>query len=946
MMRYENIFIRDFGILNNSELNNLNPNFNIIGGGNRAGKTTLLKVLRYIGYGIPKSNELPPARSRYGIEAILADKKNRYNLLIEGYANPKVNIINDVKFAGQNIFSEVDRFTYKQIFTITLEELKRLPKGVSDKEKLQAVLMGAGLKEYILLPKLQEYFASEAKSIGGEYGKINVSRFKEYNQNIQEGIELKKEAKTQVKEYYDLKSKYKKIQNKIDVFQNRIKDKQQKKNRLDLIKSNYEKINEMINIKEEFKKEKYSMNISSQSKFYPQKATELHDEYKKINNEIKELSEDFQYKSGNNFNEVIQIQLLNAKNKIDLYYNDISGLRERFKNINEKRTDLNQKLESLKNEAFQLSEEIAGNLKILENLDANIEYKNYLRKHFSNFEELEIKIKAKKDKIEQINRNIELKKDQINKLKKDSSTSKNHQYILFLSILFTIVISSLVFIDVRFAWLFILDAIFIYKSYINHQRKEQFLKEKNIYENELESYKSEKKILKEELKNDLKNKNEVEKVFDELTKQLKLEGDIQPSLLKEYYEDLLDLKAKYIEYKDHKKKFMVKENKFETEINKIYNFLSNFKAVLYLKKITENNLYEYVEDLIKFIEDILEYKDLVQDIKNKANEKKALKDEIIKLDGMDYIEKKERGLYTIVKDYKDTAQIVNEYRNKKEKLKDIESNLTNITEQMKNAFEINSKLSDEEIVLKYIKEYNKYFSYENISEEYESITKEMSKLADDLEKKKNKKEKIKFKMDDLSTEEKLIKAENKINKARQNLKPLAEKYAANKLAANLLNKYWVDFINKKKERLLNKAGKIISKITSDKYNKIEPLDNFKNINFKVQEKNGRTINNTDYLSRGTREQLYMAIRINRIMEIKPCLPVIIDDSLVNYDPKHLKNIFEIINNLKNRNQIFYLTCHPEQIEYLNKIIDNKNFYYLNNGKFKQVNKSKLIKNLI
>lgn len=946
MMRYENIFIRDFGILNNSELNNLNPKFNIIGGGNRAGKTTLLQVLRYIGYGIPQSNELPPARSKYGIEAILADEKNRYNLLIEGYANPKVNIINEGKFTGQNIFSEVDRFTYKQIFSITLEELKRLPKGVSDKEKLQAVLMGAGLKEYILLPKLQEYFVSRAKSIGGEYGKINVFRFKEYNQNIQEGIELKKEARTQVKEYYDLKSEYKKIENKIDVFQNHIKDKQRKKNRLDLIKSNYEKINEMISLKEELNKEKYKINISTQSKFYPQKATELHDEYKKINNEIKELSDDFQNKSNTNFNKEIQTQLLNAKNEIDLYYNVISGLRERFKNLNEKRTDLNQKLESIKKEAFQLSEEIAGNLKILEDLDANIEYKNYLRKQLANFKELEIKINAKKDKIEQLNRNIELKRDQINKLTKDSSVSKNHRYILLLSILFTMVISLLVFIDVRFAWLFILDAIFIYKNYSNHQRKEEFLKEKNIYKNELEVFKSERKILKEELKIDLKNKNEVEKEFDKLIKQLKLEGDIQPGLLKEYYEDLLDLKAKYIEYKDQKKKFKVKKNEFEKEVNKIYNFLSSFKAVLYLKKITDNNLYEHIKDLIKFIEDILEYKDLAQEIKIKVNEKKALKDEIIKLAGMKYIEKKDRVLYTIVKDYKDTAQIVNDYRNKEEKVKDIVSHLTNITEQMKNAFEIDSSLDDEEIVLKFIKEYNKYFSYENVSEEYESITKEMSKLATDLEKKKNKKEKIKFKMNNLSTEEKLIKAENKINKARQNLKPLAEKYATNKLAANLLDRYWMKFVNEKKERLLNKAGKIMSKITSDKYNKIEPLDNFKNINFKVQEKNGRTINNTDYLSRGTREQLYMAIRINRIMEIKPCLPVIIDDSLVNYDPKHLKNIFEIINNLKNRNQIFYLTCHPEQIDYLDKFIDNKNFYYLNNGKFKQVNKSKLVKNLI
>jgi uncharacterized protein YhaN len=75
-MKYEEIHINDFGIFANAKLLDLNPNFNIIGGANRAGKTTLLKMLRYIAYGIPNKDIIPPARSNYDLEAILSDDQS------------------------------------------------------------------------------------------------------------------------------------------------------------------------------------------------------------------------------------------------------------------------------------------------------------------------------------------------------------------------------------------------------------------------------------------------------------------------------------------------------------------------------------------------------------------------------------------------------------------------------------------------------------------------------------------------------------------------------------------------------------------------------------------------------------------------------------------------------------------------------------------------------
>src|SRR6056297_1323947 len=270
MMKYKSIYIRDFGIFANSELRNLNPNFNIIGGGNRAGKTTFLKLLRHLPYGIPNKNIIPPARVNYNIEAIVNNNDKSYSILLKGHAKPKIKSLNKKETETENIFSKIDKFTYKQLFTITLKELKKVPEGVDDREKLQSVLMGAGLKEYTLIPKLKEYFSNEANEIAGKYGKIDVGRFKEYNQIIKDGIKLKNEAKSQVSKYYQLENDLDKINEDIKSTLEKIKRKRNKKDRLDLIKSNYQNIENLIKLKNDLKKEKYLDIPKKDFTFYPQ----------------------------------------------------------------------------------------------------------------------------------------------------------------------------------------------------------------------------------------------------------------------------------------------------------------------------------------------------------------------------------------------------------------------------------------------------------------------------------------------------------------------------------------------------------------------------------------------------------------------------------------------------------------------------------------------------
>ena len=178
-MKIKRLYIEDFGILRNQILEDLHPGIVVIGGLNRAGKTTLMQVLRYLGYGFPQSGQLPPATNKHKAEAdIILDSGDIYNISLSGYGQPVLKRIplteektlNDEIINVEDIFG-IDDFTYRQLFTITLDELNR-NYGISDheKRKLQSILLGAGFKDILLLPQLKDEFYKEGDRIGGKRG--------------------------------------------------------------------------------------------------------------------------------------------------------------------------------------------------------------------------------------------------------------------------------------------------------------------------------------------------------------------------------------------------------------------------------------------------------------------------------------------------------------------------------------------------------------------------------------------------------------------------------------------------------------------------------------------------------------------------------------------------------------------------------------------------------
>lgn len=103
--------------------------------------------------------------------------------------------------------------------------------------------------------------------------------------------------------------------------------------------------------------------------------------------------------------------------------------------------------------------------------------------------------------------------------------------------------------------------------------------------------------------------------------------------------------------------------------------------------------------------------------------------------------------------------------------------------------------------------------------------------------------------------------------------------------------------------LNSQVAEIISKITGGKYSEVRIDDQLR-----VMVKSGNSFISMDYLSEGTIEQIYLALRLSIAnVIINEELPIIIDDIFVTYDEQRLYDTLSCIGEYLNRQIIIFTT---------------------------------------
>ena len=178
----------------------------------------------------------------------------------------------------------------------------------------------------------------------------------------------------------------------------------------------------------------------------------------------------------------------------------------------------------------------------------------------------------------------------------------------------------------------------------------------------------------------------------------------------------------------------------------------------------------------------------------------------------------------------------------------------------------------------------------------------------------NKKKEAEFKKRELESFEGLNDLKIQKNIYLDEYRRKIEELIKNKVIISLIEKAKNSF-NETQPDLKN-AQKYLSILTDGKYSKIN-LDMME-----IQNDEGTITKKWQDLSRGTKEQLYLALRLGYAsnyskdkITLKPNgkvdLPLIIDDAFVNFDFTRTRNAIKCLKEFSKTNQILFFSCHTE-----------------------------------
>lgn len=952
-MYFKKLFIRDFGIYNNAELEDLDPGIVVIGGKNRGGKSTFLKLLRSFAYGFEKSSDMPFSKVEYEAEGELCEAENNIlNVRVKGFGKPEITAVNNKQddYKG-NLYGEVDSFTYKQLFTISLDELQNLEK---EEEKLQAVLLGAGLKDIIRLPKMVAAFRKEAEKIGGKSGNSKIKLFKAISSSISEAVETRENINKQVTVYENNIKELEHIDNSIKQYRLENAGMENKIIILEALINNYDIYVELNEIQLQLEDEN-TKNIYEQykgSKLSLEYLKELKEEYKNLSEKHESAKLDFQKNIGG-INTSLNIFKSNSDN-IKNAQLVTAGIREKIKNYNFALESIKKAKQSLTTEFMDINGQDPEDFTQVLNINTEEIYFSQLCEDIDNFNTIKQQEDENKSTIGKLQGEKRLLEEEIKTTPLEEAKSLRLYFIA--ALWFTAAGFILYILNKTFGTVlsvFGIGGLVLYTFIKINQ-----VRENNVYilnkKNGLKSLKTELSVLEDRYKVLNNDKEKLNSRLNSYKEKLQLNANVSVNSMKDYFRIVRDVKKRVLELKYNLDNLSNLEADINKEMYEIYNLSYSFKDIVPFDELkVRRNFIVSSEYMFKFIEDLKDKSGYYENYIEIDNLKENLEQKIctmLNCEQEELLYKLEKTIEEIIIS-RNFSERLNKYLNLKNQLL---HGLNNERVQKAFSFSINS-INDSENSEHNIKEQllktfknnlEKYSNSAEIEEEKNSIKIKLGKNTEILEKLKEKKTNIKMENENIYNSDSLNCAQQKIESGRRELKLLAEKYAAYGAAAFVLEKVQQNFIEKTKYSLLLGAESILNEITGGEYVSILPPEDLTKCDFITAEKNGAIKESAEILSRGTKEQLFLSVRLSRIKEIKSKLPVIIDDSLVNFDSNHLKNVITVLKKLSVENQIFILTCHPEVVSFITetdkKASKNIQYFKLEQGKFYKTKGEQLI----
>ena len=201
----------------------------------------------------------------------------------------------------------------------------------------------------------------------------------------------------------------------------------------------------------------------------------------------------------------------------------------------------------------------------------------------------------------------------------------------------------------------------------------------------------------------------------------------------------------------------------------------------------------------------------------------------------------------------------------------------------------------------------------------EEIKQKLTHLNADLKEQQDNREQLlqatgetRNEIENLSSNNDLIAKQTELEVLKQQLQSLAEEWAAYKGALVLLDAAKYEYEKNRQPGVIRSAENLFTQITG--YQRIViPVDQDE-----VFIENGQhQRKGVMEMSRGTREQLYLAMRFGLIDEYETRsepLPAVMDDVFVNFDDERDGRFTKILSKFGEQRQVLVLTCHERSLD--------------------------------
>lgn len=160
--------------------------------------------------------------------------------------------------------------------------------------------------------------------------------------------------------------------------------------------------------------------------------------------------------------------------------------------------------------------------------------------------------------------------------------------------------------------------------------------------------------------------------------------------------------------------------------------------------------------------------------------------------------------------------------------------------------------------------------------------------------------------------------QSRLTQLKTSREELQEKKEIDTITLHTIHSVYNDLKNRFIPQVEKKTSQILSKITRGRYNTVSIDKETLHISIKTPD---RTLNISS-LSQGTKDQLYLAVRIalSKILCGGRNIPLLFDESFYTSDEKRLSETFEVLHDIAQTTQVLLFTHNEDFLRYGNSII--------------------------